>query len=263
MTTVVAWSVHVNPNGDLVFNDPTIVSNGAYVGGAAWPIAMASLKQDPTSIQRLIFSVGAGGVEDFHHIQQLIHEQGTGPNSILYRNFAALKSAIPVIDAIDFDDEDLWDSDTTVPFAEMLHGLGYEVTFCPYVKIEFWVDCLQRLNGASPNLVTAFNLQCYAGGAGNDPGEWIDAIKNAMGPEFPAARFVRPGLWCANSPPSCSEGQCPDSIQATFVGWRDLGISGGWIWLLDDVVKCRDSGSCSGQLMGTAAYAQAIARGLG
>ena len=31
-TTVVAWAVHVKASGDLVFNDPTIVSRGQYVG---------------------------------------------------------------------------------------------------------------------------------------------------------------------------------------------------------------------------------------
>jgi hypothetical protein len=224
MTTVIAWSVHVSNDGDLVFNDPTIVASDNQ---------MSSLKQ------------------------------GTGPDSILYRNFAALKSVIPGIDAVDFDDEDLWDSTTTVAFAKMLHGLGYEVTFCPLSDIGFWVGCLKQLNSAIPDLVTGFNLQCYSGGEGNDPGEWITAVKKAMGPSFPAQAFVRPGLWCANSPPSCTEGQCPDSIEQTFAGWRSLGLTGGWIWLLDDVIKCQDSGSCSGGPMGTEAYARAISEGLG
>ena len=55
MTTVVAWAVHVHPNGDLVFNDPLIVSDGAYVGDAGWPADLESLKQSPTSVTRLLF----------------------------------------------------------------------------------------------------------------------------------------------------------------------------------------------------------------
>lgn len=263
MTTIVAWSVHVaSGSGDLIFNDPVIVSNGSYVGEASWPEQLALLKQSPTSVQRLLFSVGAGGVDDFHHIQQLIQQQGVGPKSILYRNFAALKAAIPGIDGIDFDDEDLFDRDTTVAFASMLHQLGYEVTFCPYMMLDYWVECLKKLNTAAPGLVVGFNLQCYSGGEGNSPGPWIQAVAEAMGPDFDAAGFVRPGLWCANTPPDCSQGQCPDSIESTLKGWQPSGIRGGWIWLLDDLLKCQDSGACTGGSMDIAAYANAIVNAL-
>jgi hypothetical protein len=262
MTMVVAWSVHVSETGDLIFNDPKIVSGGEYVGDPGWPDRMATLKEPPTSVTRLIFSVGAGGVDDFHHIQSLIQEQGTGPDSILHRNFAALRAAIPVIDAIDFDDEDLMDADTTVEFALMLGELGYEVTFCPYYRPDYWAGCLKRVDAAAPGLVTAFNLQCYAGGAYNDPKDWIDAVQKTMGPDFDAKGFVLPGLWCANGA-GCSEGHCPDSVKSRLADWRTAaGIQGGWIWLLDDVLKCQDSEACSGS-MGISAYAGAIESALG
>src|SRR5947209_13515075 len=102
MTSIVAWSVHVNENGDLYLNDTLIVSDGKYVGDPDWPETFAGLKGQPTSVERVLFSVGAGGVEDFHHIQALIASQGTGPDSILYRNFSELRSIIPIIDGIDF-----------------------------------------------------------------------------------------------------------------------------------------------------------------
>jgi len=266
MTTVVAWSVHVNPNGDLVFNDPTIVSGGRYVGDPGWPARLAGLKAPSSSVTRLLFSVGSGGASDFHNIQALIRAGEAKPGGILFRNFAALRSAIPTIDGIDFDDEDLLDADTTVAFAQMLHGLGFEVTFCPYEEPDYWTGCLRRLNGPTPGLVTGFNLQCYSGGGDNQPSDWVKAVQAAMGPGFDAAGFVRPGLWCIHTPdggPTCSDGQCPDSIEATFQGWRELGLTGGWIWLLDDVLKCEGSGTCSVEPMGVEAYAQAIVAGLG
>src|SRR5688572_21053014 len=57
-TTVVLWTIHVHSNGDLVFNDQRVVSNGAYVGSSAWPSQLATLKQAPTSVNRIEVSVG-------------------------------------------------------------------------------------------------------------------------------------------------------------------------------------------------------------
>ncbi|KAF9110327.1 hypothetical protein BGX30_008017, partial [Mortierella sp. GBA39] len=95
-TTVMLWTIHVNSNGDLVYNDQPVVSNGTYIGKASWPAELASLKQAPTSVKRLEISVGSWGVSDFQNIKNLVASQGTGTGSILYKNFAALKSALGV-----------------------------------------------------------------------------------------------------------------------------------------------------------------------
>jgi hypothetical protein len=262
-TTVVCWALHVKADGDLVFNDPTVVSGGAYVGDPDWPARLAALKQGATSVNRLLFSIGGWEVGDFPNIQSLIESQGTGPDSILYRNFAALRQAIPSIDGIDLDDETLYDQATTVDFSRMLHALGYEVTFCPYRNQDFWISCLAALEAETPGLVTAFNLQCYAGGGTNTPQPWIDAIAARMGPRFPAGPFVVPGLWCRHGS-DCGEGDCPADVAASFNSWGGSGIQGGFIWLYDDLEKCAASGSCgTGTPMTSAAYAAAIGQGLG
>ncbi len=259
-TSVVAWALHVNSNGDLIFNSPTIVTNGDYVGDPGWPAQLNDLKQGG-SVTQLLFSVGGWGVSDFPNIQKLIQTQGTGPDSILYKNFSALKQALPV-DAIDFDDETLYDQDTTVQFSQMLAELGYHVTFCPYTNIDFWVNCLYALNSETPDLVTAFNLQCYAGGSynRNNLQPWIDAIQDKMGSGFEAAGFINPGLWCRNGS-GCVSGDCPDSVESQFAIYKSQGIKGGFIWLYDDLQKCENSGACSGT-MGSKAYADAIISGL-
>lgn len=259
-TTVIAWSVHVSTNGDLVYNDTKIVSGGTCIGDPDWPARLSDLKEGG-SVNRLLFSVGSGGVSDFGHIKDLIASQGTGPDSILCRNFRSLKAAIPVIDGIDFDDEDLYHQATIVQFAQMLNGMGYQVTFCPYTYTTFWVDCLQALNSKTPGLVTGFSLQCCAGGTGNDPQAWITAIADAMGSGFDARGFVFPGLWCSHGS-GCAEGDCPEDVAGQFRDWRSSGIRGGFIWLYDDVQKCVGSGRCAGK-MDTAAYAAAIRNGLG
>lgn len=261
-TTIIAWALHVNANGDLSFNNTTIVSSGAYVGNAAWPNQLGSLKQGKTSVNRLLFSVGGWGVQDFANIQALINSQGTGPSSILYQNFQALKSAIPAIDGIDYDDEEYpYDQSSLVSFSLMLQTIGYsQVTFCPYMDSAFWVSLLSAVNSQAPGLVTGFNLQCYAGGAGNSPQDWINAIQQQMGSSFPAASFVYPGLWCRHGQ-SCNEGLCPDEITAAFSHWKSTGIQGGFIWMYDDILSCLKSATCSGP-MGAAAYASGIVQGL-
>lgn len=255
-TTVIAGAVHVHKNGDLIYNDPTFVRGGKYVGPSAWPGQLADLKQSGSFVNRLLFSIGA----PFSDIQTLIKSQGTGPDSILYKNFAALKSAIPTIDGIDLDDESLYDQSTTVQFSRMLNTLGYQVTFCPYMEMGFWVDCLHELNTNSPDTVTGFNLQCYAGGGGNTPQPWIDAIQAKMGSGFDAKGFVFPGLWCRNGT-GCNDGDCPVDIQSQIANWKPQGIQGGFIWLYEDIQQCEASGVCSGS-MDSKAYAQAIEKGL-
>lgn len=145
-------------------------------------------------------------------------------------------------------------------FAGLLNRLRFTITFCPFDHNEYWLECLKRLNRNTPGLVSSFNLQCYAGGGENEPGDWIEDVQAAMGPGFDAKRFVRPGLWCRNGE-SCEAGHCPKEIFETFRDWKGTGIDGGWIWMLDDVEHCRGSGACGGP-MDTSDYAKAIVNGL-
>src|SRR4051794_10639026 len=132
-TTVVAWSVWVSAEGDLNLNmNQQLTKGGEYWAGPDFSDLMTRLKQSPTSVARLLFSVGSSEAATWDAIQSLVSADGTGPGSALYRSFDALKKAVPEIDGIDFDDEGTYDPKTTVPFAQMLHGLGYEVTFCPF-----------------------------------------------------------------------------------------------------------------------------------
>lgn len=261
-STVIAWALHVQSDGQLVYNDttnPIINGSGEYIGSPQWPGDLAHLKNGGT-VRRLLFSIGGWGVADFPNIQQLIKSQGTGPGSALYRSFQALKQNIPAIDGIDLDDESLYDQSTTVEFSRMLNALGYEVTFCPYNSPNFWIDCLHTLNTEKSGLVTGFNLQCYAGGSPNVPADWIQAIGDKMGSGFDAKAFVTPGLWCRHGD-NCETGDCPESISQKFANWKSNGIQSGFIWAYGDVQKCADSGLCVGT-MGASAYSEAIVRGL-
>ena len=238
-TTVILWCIHVDSNtGNLILNDQLVVANGAYVGNAAWPGQLATLKTPPTSVNRIEVSVGSWGVNDFQSVQTLMNNQGTNTGSILYRNFQALKNATGAA-AVDFDDEMLYDVATTVKFGRMLSSIGYKVTLCPYNNPGFWQNVNTQLGSS---IVDAIYLQCYAGGAGNDPASWNTYF---------AGLKVMPGLWCRNGA-GCTSGDSPSSVAAKMQNWKvSADIPGGFMWLFDDMLACSSQGS-------PAAYAAAI-----
>jgi hypothetical protein len=261
-TTVVAWCIHITETGDLVFNDTPVVTGGKYVGDSGWNSQLASFKEGTTSVNRVLLSI----LGPFQYIQSL----GTKKGGAIYNSFQALFEALPAIDGIDFDNEDVYD-DTTIPdFALMLQSIGYEqITFCPYEIPDTWAGWLKAIDAQASGLVTGFNLQCYDGGATNDPQDWITAIQNQMGTSFDAKGFVYPGFWCVHPAAvtrvctAGSDNDCPDTVTSRLQGWQSEGIQGGWIYLYDAIVDCLKSESCgAGTSMDTAAYASAIFAGL-
>lgn len=230
--TVMLWSIHVQENGDLYLNDIKICSNGSYIGNPAWVNQLTSLKTAPTSVKRIEVSVGAWGCKDFENIRTLINAQGTGTNSILYKNFLALKEATGA-DAVNYDDESCYDVTSAVTFGKMCAQMGYKITLAPYTRSSFWSSVKQQL-GATVDRVY---LQCYAGGSGNTPSAW----NSSMGTK------VIPGLWCLNS---SSGGDSATQVNAQLREWKD-SISGGFMWLYDDMQNLASPNA-------TADYANAI-----
>jgi Ricin-type beta-trefoil lectin domain len=241
-TTVMLWSIHVHSNGDLFYNDTLIVSGGKYVGDSGWPARLRTLKQAPTSVNRIEVSVGSWGAGDWASIRDLSNSQGTGSGSILYRNFQALQQATGA-DAVNDDDESTYDTNSTVAFAKMALGIGYHAfTIAPYTNSGFWRGVK---NGLGASLDRAY-LQEYAGGAGNDPASWNSAL----------GMTVAPGLWSRNGS-GCGSGDNPASVKSKMAAWRSsAGIQGGWMWLYDDIQSCSSQGTARD-------YATAINTALG
>ena len=220
-TEVIVWNIEVKTNGDLNFNGEfPLVSNGVYIGGQTHPDFagnMAVLKQG--TVKRVTFSIGSSNVGDWQDVTALVNAQGTGPDSILYKNFAALKAAIPALDALDFDDENSYNTPTTIAFGVMLGGLGYHVNPDPFTNNSYWINVVAQINAQLPGTVDGVHLQAYAGGAGNSP---------CVGWNFGSVP-VWPGLWDLNDSPS--------QVQSIMSGWNSqCGINGGFMWLYDDFV---------------------------
>ncbi|MDY6439187.1 MAG: RICIN domain-containing protein [Prevotella sp.] len=170
-TYVILFNVTVESDGTLTTDGETICKDGKYVFGNTQPnyaSDIKSLKTAPTSISRIEICIGGWGNESYDRIKSLVGSQGTGSSSILYRNFKALKDAIPVIDAVNNDDEHCYDSSSAVKFHEMMYALGYKTTLAPYTNKSFWSTMASQLGGKCDRVL----VQCYDGGAGNNPSDW-------------------------------------------------------------------------------------------
>ena len=205
-TTMIPFAMHVNADGTLVIGGGVVCTNGIYVGPTNWNSLVTTLKTPPTTVNR--YEVCIGGWEDtsYNNIESLITSQGTGSSSVLYKNFLALKNAVPGIDAINDDDELTYDLSSSVNLADMLGSLGYKFTIVPYTDQGFWVNLVNSVTNCD-----YIYLQCYEGGAGNDPGQWDTAFGHGV--------VVIPGQESNTANP------------ATFRNWYlETGVQGGFYY---------------------------------
>lgn len=217
---IVVWTIHIDTNGDFNFNaEFPLCQNGTYIGGATYPnfaADMTTLKTAPTSVNRIDFCLSAWGSSTFANIRNLINTQGTGATSALYRNFQALKNAIPAVDAIGFDDESTYDATTATALAVMLGNLGFKVSLVPYTNASFWTTVAANTNNQRPGTIDRIDLQCYDGGASNTPCTWNFGT-------IP----VYAGLWDINKTPA--------QVQSQLTTWKNsCNAKGGFMWLYDD-----------------------------
>jgi hypothetical protein len=212
--------------GDLNLNGGfPLTSNGKYIGKNTYPNFAEDLKKIKAGApMRITLSIGSSNYGDWEDIKALVNAQGTGPKSILYKDFAALIKALPV-DAIDYDDENSYDAPSTLAFSTMLGKLGYHVTMDPYTRATYWTSVVSQINQATPGLVDAVHLQTYAGGEGNTPcaSEWNFGTV----PVFPGISDQ------TSAPPYLT----PAETKTRMETWhKECGITGGWVWILDQIV---------------------------
>jgi hypothetical protein len=212
MNTLFLFTMEVEADATLVFNTNNtryqIVKNGVYVGNQNWHWQLAACKSG--SVQRIEMCIGQWGSSSFNNIKNLINDpnMGTGPRSTLYRNFQVLKSRLP-IDAIQFDDETTYDRTTMVKFGKMLaDNFNLKISLCPYNNQTFWKNVKSDLGSR----VSGVWLQCYDGGANNDPVQWKTAMGNSA--------IIYPGciLWDG-----------PATIESKMRAWYNRGIRGGFV----------------------------------
>ena len=215
-TYIILFNINVEPDGTLTTDGETVCKDGKYVFGNTQPNYVSDikkLKQAPTTISRIEICIGGWGNESFSRIKELINSHGVGSGTILYKNFKALKNAIPEIDAVNNDAEYCYDVATAVKFHQMMYELGYKTTIAPYTNRSFWENLVSQLGDRCDRVL----IQCYDGGAGNNPSDWH--LGN---------RAVHAGRM------NYQEGGV-DACVAQMESWKkNNGVSGGFIWLYND-----------------------------
>lgn len=235
-TTIILWTLHIQENGDLSYNNTPIVESGKLNESFSNLSQQIRNLKCGGSVEQVIFGIGSASVSDFKNARKL-YASSTGKDTLL-GNFKVLVDNLP-IDGFDFDLEESPlnnYTDIIVDLSLEFGNWGRFVTFCPFCQEDFWLNCLKRIYDKNSNqLVRWFNLQCYSGGSGNDPKAWADSIKNypsPLGIEDSAA-FVIPGYCCQNG--------TPDNIQLNFSTLKtsDPGINGGFIWNSGDIFNSK------------------------
>lgn len=229
--TLIMFGIGILDNGDIKYysntpgsQDVVVASQGAYVGGSALAEKVRSFKTgNETGVNRLEICMNS------QHVKNLMSKPGPGAGTPLYRNFQALKTAW-TLDAVNNDDESIYDVASTVTFGNMLGKIGYKYTIAPYTNPDFWLPLTRQLNTGLKQgslLMDRVYLQCYDGGARNNPPGWA----NAFGMK------VVPLLWVTNdSKPS--NGTTASQARTKFNEWsRGNALAGGGYWNDYDIEK--------------------------
>ena len=220
-TYALLFNVHVDPDGTLKTDGETICKDGRYVFSETQPYYqqdVKDLKTPPTSIQRIEIVIGGWGNDSYDNIKNLINKNGTGSTTMLYKNFKALKDAVPEIDAVNNDDEHCYDVETGAKFHIMMYNLGYKTTLAPYTYKSYWQNLCTKIRASKSKAVDRIMVQCYDGGAGNvnQVGSWT----------FTGVTERHAGLMYYSNDWSV------DKNLEQFQKWKDDGVaSGGFVWV--------------------------------
>ena len=223
-TYLILFNVNVESDGTLTTDGETICKDGEYVFQQTQPYYqedIKNLKTPPTGISRIEICIGGWGNGSYGNIRNLVNSKGTGASSILYRNFKALKEAVPEIDAVNNDTEQDYDAESAAKFHIMMYDLGYKTTIAPYTYMSYWTSLVSKIRASRPQAVDRAMIQCYDGGAGN--------LNNVGAWNFTGVKERHPGLL------DYSNDWSVERNLAQFQSWKDQGVAtGGFVWLFND-----------------------------
>jgi hypothetical protein len=177
-----------------------------------------------------------GKTNAFTNMQTILNNGGKLKDDLL-ANFGAIVQAVQDagVKYVGFDMDyeesgDLASAVTDVTVA-LFNQFGCMITFCPSFVSEQsnWITALQNvyseIHAGSSNVqpVVGFNLQCYAGGGGNNPPDWATAVGKApnTGVTDPD-NFIWPIVSCDSCAPAVI---CSDNVAKQLQSWGSKGAS--------------------------------------
>lgn len=184
-------------NNTLVYNDgtnPMFDTTGTYIGPANWPQTVSQLRS--STIKEIYISFSTSGTD-----WMIANPTAISPVLLWLKNTLG-------VDGIDLDYEgyDFSPTGSLYVLSQACVTAGLKVTAAPFGNLtdwQAWVNYVQGLSGT----VSWLNLQCYAGGMSNNPGDW-----NIIGVPIVAGS-------CRNC--CCPQTTCsPADIEKLFMLWR-------------------------------------------
>jgi hypothetical protein len=294
-TTILLGLFHIGyppdqAEAEIFFNSTSIIKGGKDAGtfsagfDPTWPQQIAALKKN-SPITRIHASFGGGSpVVDFTTIKKIYEANNNSfKGTALETNLRLISDTfkeidgIKPIDGIDMDCEDVYDPASFVAFCEMAIALGFNLSFCPFRREDFWTGALATLENSHPGRVTFWNLQCYDGGALNVPQSWADAIKQTL-PDFDTDGYILAGDWSrflgqpdSNRANWYWDGDCPAAMERKFAPFKappdapkgQRPIGGGFVWTLDNIIGYAASQKQKPDPEPCSDYVAAIKAGLG
>ncbi|APZ47200.1 hypothetical protein BW723_13300 [Polaribacter reichenbachii] len=241
-TSLMVSLFQVSSAGDISFNGITLISKGKYIGDAIWPQQLLDLKSSGTIISLL--ATFGGWDSAFQNIQNIYNQNETFKGTQLEANCIVFRKTFKAFDLIDMDVEYPNGKPQNaqaafIAFCEMWIEVGFNITFCPYGDIPFWTNSLVAIESKYPGAVKYWNLQCYAGGAYNNPEVWAKAIIKAL-PTFNTDGYIMASDWSRfwNSGADEWQGDCPNAVKSLLSQFKGQScISGGFIWTIDQMIN--------------------------
>lgn len=161
--------------GEIVYNDPPLVmfnSDGVYVGDTAWPDSLTELVSN-TNIgsdriylslsNSAISTLAAMSAEGLSGVMAWLKANGIAGIDMDCENWGQPGGLNPMDQAVQ-----------TVTMAAIKASLA--LTAAPYNKQSAWQQWCDFVN-SNNGVLSWLNVQCYAGGTGNNPVQWANAFK--------------------------------------------------------------------------------------
>jgi hypothetical protein len=262
-TTIILGFLHIDAAGNVFFSENKILSCGCYIGDSNWPGQLGELfGEGSTLTNNLLAGVGGAKVNDFQNIRNIYQSNNNSfERTPLKANFQTLYDLFNSIGTIEMDVEETYDKESFVAFCRMLHRIGFDITFCPYRKMDFWLDSLKELQRSRLGPVKWWDLQCYDGGGNNNPQVWADAITAAI-PGFDTNGFILASDWVLASD---GTGDCPDGVISKLSHFKnEPAVGGAFLWTIGNILwqGTQNPNPC-GTKASMADYVAAVKKALG